>query len=111
MNEKDREIIKEFEKLGYKCEGYGMGKEYDWEHNIEVPCATYTKEDETIDFSILIYELSDEYRESHAGRYLDCYRFVKGKLVGIEKEEGKLFELYKKQISRLLEMQRNYKNI
>ena len=111
MRSKDIELIQEFEKLGYKCEGYGMGKEYDWEHNRECPCATYTKDNETIDFSILIYEWSDEYRQNMPGRRVDCYRFVNNKFVGIKKEDGKLFDLYKRQISRLLEMQRNYKEI
>lgn len=111
MRNKDIELIQEFGKLGYKCEWYGMGKEYDWEHHREVPCATYTKGDETIDFSILIYELSDEYRKEHPARFLDCYRITSKGLVGIEEKDGELFTLYKRQISRLLEMQRNYKNI
>lgn len=114
MRNKDVELMIEFAKLGYNCEWYGMGKEYDWEHHRECPCATYTKDNETIDFSILIYEWSKEYLQERLDfgiRCLDCYRFVNNKIVGIKKEDGKLFDLYKRQISRLLEMQQNYKEI
>lgn len=108
----DKELISEFEKLGYKTEWYGMGKEFDWEHHREIPCASYSKEGEDLHFSILVHELSDEYKNKSGARYREYYRIINGKYIENGIEEGsRLYKLYKRQIDRLLEMQRNYKEI
>ncbi len=120
-----QELIEEFDKLGFVCDWYGFGCEYDWEHMRDVPYASYVKynddgtEKERLLFSILNHIQSKEYRYKYYSYLLpnrkkifdylanNDYIYLKTKGRKYQKIEptDMLYPLYKKQMKNLLLMQ------